>query len=263
VEAVAHGAVRVRWPEPGRLAALAHAAAAVAARVEGIVQPGFAHLLVRRVRPLLESIRALDFAGGEADVLGAEVNGAVELRRADGSVRRLSFRADRADRAGDAVVLVDYKTGRPISEASKPDTRREHLLAQVASGRRLQGPAYAYAGEPVREGRYLFARDDLEETSARVAIAHDDDELREAFEAAARDLLAAFELGAFPPRLLGAKRSGSARACESCDVSEACLQGETGSRRHLAAWLDRHAAAPERLPAAARAAFALLVRTEG
>jgi hypothetical protein len=254
--------VRVRWPAPERLAALAYEAAAAAAREEGIVQPGFARLLVRRAEPLLERIRALDFASGERRVLGAELTGALELRLADGRARRLVFRADRADPAGAAAALLDYKTGRPLSDAKGEDTRRRHLLADVRRGRRLQGPAYAFAGEPVREGRYLFAHDGLDESAARVAIAHDDEELRAAFEGAARDLLAAFELGAFPPRLLGAKRASSARICERCDVAEACLQGETGSRRHLAAWLRRHDAAPERLPAAARAAYALLVRTE-
>jgi hypothetical protein len=51
--------------------------------------------------------------------------------------------------------------------------------------------------------------------------------------------------------------------CERCEVAEAGLHGETGSRRHLAAWLGANDAAPERLPPAARAAHALLVRTEG
>jgi hypothetical protein len=161
------------------------------------------------------------------------------------------------------MALLDYKTGAPVHATAKgEDTRRSHLLRQIAKGRRLQGPAYAFAGEPAREGRYLFAKLELTDANARVAITCDDAEARAAFAGAAADLLAAFELGAFPPRLLGGKRAGSARACASCDVAEACLQGETGSRRHLAAWLGRHEAAPARLPPAARAAYALLVRTE-
>jgi hypothetical protein len=160
------------------------------------------------------------------------------------------------------VALVDYTTGAPVSPAKQARTRAEHLLAQVRRGRRLQGPAYALAGERAREGRYLFAKHGLADDSARVAINRDDAAVSEAFAGAVRDLLAAFELGAFPPKLLGPKRAGKARACEWCDVAEACLQGETGSRRHLAAWLGRHDAAPSLLPAAARAAHALLVRTE-
>lgn len=262
-DALARGPVRVAWPEPSQLAALAHAAAEEAARAEGIVQQGFARLLVRRALPLLERIRALDFAGGGREVLGAELEGSFELARAGGRARRVSFRADRADPVDGGVALVDYKTGAPVHPTAKGEgTRREHLLRQIANGRRLQGPAYAFAGPPVRVGGYLFAKPELEDGNARVAIAQDDGGARAAFEGAASDLLAAFELGAFPPRLLGGKRAGSARACATCDVSEACLQGETGSRRHLAAWLRHHDAAPERLRGAAGAAYALLVRTE-
>ena len=261
-EALAHGPVRVAWPEPERLEALAHEAAAAAARDEGIVLPGFAKLLTRRALPLLRRIRALEWADGGPAVLGAEVVGAVEIVRADGSKRTLPFRADRADLVDGAVVLIDYKTGRPVSDAKRDGTRTEHLLAQIAKGRRLQGPAYARGGELVREGRYLFAKEGVEDANASIVITRDDDAVHERFEAATRELLAAYELGAFPPILLGKRRAATARACDSCDVGEACLQGETGSRRHLAAWLDRHDDVPERLPPAARAAHALLVRTE-
>jgi RecB family exonuclease len=261
-EAVAHGPVRVAWPSSDALDAFALAAAVEAARDEGIVLPGFARLLVRRARPLLERIRALDFAGAGPAVLGAEVRGALEVERAGGGTRQLVFRADRADLVDGGVTLVDYKTGQPISDAKQASKRAEHLLAEIANGSRLQGPAYALAGAPVREGRYLFAKVGLDDERARVAIAYDDAAVRASFAEASRDLLAAFELGAFPPKLIGPKRAGRARVCEWCDVAEACLQGETGSRRHLAAWLAHHDAAPSHLPAAARAAHALLVRTE-
>jgi RecB family exonuclease len=261
-EAFARGPVRVPWPARERLEALAHDAALAAARDEGVVLPGFAGLLARRALPLLERIRALDWAGEGPAVLGAEVTGSLPIARADGSTRTLRFRADRADLVDGGVALVDYKTGQPISKVKTASKSYEKLLAQVAQGRRLQGPAYARAGELVRAGRYLFAKDGALDANASVVIASDDAQVRERFEAAARELLAAYELGAFPPVLLGKKRAGTARACDSCDVAEACLQGETGSRRHLAAWLTRHAQAPERLPAAARAAHALLVRTE-
>jgi RecB family exonuclease len=262
-DALAKGPVPVAWPAPDALAALVHREALAAAQEEGVVLPGFARLLATRAEPALERIRALEWADGALAVLGAEVTGALEIARADGSTRVLRFRADRADLLDGGVALTDYKTGGPVSEAAKPATRRDHLLRQVAGGRRLQGPAYAHAGEGVIAGRYVFAKERIEPESARVVIARDDAEVRERFEEAARDLLAAYELGAFPPVLLDAKRSGKARACETCDVAEACLQGETGSRRHLAAWLERHDGAPERLPPEARAAHALLSRTLG
>jgi RecB family exonuclease len=262
-EARARGPVPVPWPEPERLLALAREEAARAARAEGVVLAGFARLLASRALPVLERVRALDWADGGPAVLGAEVTGSVSITRAGGSARRLRFRADRADLVDGAVALVDYKTGQPVSKLKTPANRAADLLAQVAQGRRLQGPAYARSAPFVREGRYLFAKEGLEPDAARVVIARDDAAAAEAFEAATRELLAAYELGAFPPVLLGARRSGVARACDSCDVAEACLQGEAGARRHLAAWLARHDEAPERLPPAARAAHALLVRTVG
>jgi RecB family exonuclease len=263
-EARARGAVRVPWPEPARLAALAREEAAAAAREAGVVLAGFARLLASRALPVLERVRALDWAAGDGPaVLGAEVTGSVAIPRAGGGERQLAFRADRADLVAGGVALVDYKTGQPVSSAQRPAKRAEHLLVQIAQGRRLQGPAYARSAPFVREGRYLFAKEGVADEHARVAIAREDAAAAEAFEAAASALLDAYELGAFPPVLLGAGRSGAARACASCDVAEACLQGETGARRHLAAWLARHDEESEALPPAARAAHALLVRTVG
>jgi RecB family exonuclease len=262
-EAHARGPVRVAWPGPERLLVLAREEAARAAREEGVVLAGFARLLASRALPALARIGALDWADGGPAVLGAEVTGAVVLARAGGGERRLRFRADRADLVGGAVALVDYKTGQPVSQRVKPAGRREELLAAVAQGGRLQGAAYARSSPLVREGRYLFAKDGLDDEHARVVIVREDAAVAEAFAEATRELLAAYELGAFPPVLLGPKRAGTARACAWCEVAEACLQGETGSRRHLAAWLARHDEAPERLPPAARAAHALLVRTVG
>ncbi len=255
-EALALAPLRIEWPAADELAQRTRAAAEQVAREEGIVLPGVAALLARRARPLLERIRALEWVDGGPLVLGAELRGSVQIGE-----RSVSFRADRAD-LGEVPALVDYKTGAPITSVKGEDTRRAHLLAQIAQGRRLQAPAYARAGEPVREGRYLFAKDGVDEANAKVRVARDDPEAMRLFEAAARELLAAFELGAFPPRLLGEKRSGKGPACASCDVAEACIQGETGSGRHLAAWLDRNEPHPERLPPAARAALALLLRVE-
>jgi hypothetical protein len=260
-DALARRPVRVAWPDAPRLEAKLLRAAERAAREEGIVLRGFAVHLAQRARPVLERVRALEWADGEGPpVLGAELEGAVAIASAGGGERAIRFRADRADLVDGALVLVDYKAGAPISEAKQADTRQKHLLAQIARGRRLQGPAYARAAA---EGRYVFANPEIEDASAVVAIAHDDPDARARFEEAARDLLAAFERGAFPPRLLGEKRSGKGPACERCDVAEACLQGETGSARHLAAWLTKHEHAPERLrEPAERAALALLLRVE-
>lgn len=257
-EARGRAPVRVPWPEAAELTRLTRQAAEEAAREEGIVLPGIAALLARRARPLLERVRELDWADGAPLVVGAEVRGSVMLDE-----RSVSFRADRADLTGETIALLDYKTGAAITKVKGDDARRANLLAQIAQGRRLQGPAYAQAGQPVSEGRYLFAKDGVDDANARVSIARDDADAKQLFEAASRDLLAAFEIGAFPPRLLGETRSGAGPACRTCQVAEACIRGETGSSRHLAAWLDRYEPTPERLAtAASRGALALLLRVE-
>ncbi len=256
--------VRVTWPAEPELGRMVQHAAEQAAREEGIVLRGFATHLARRARKLVNRIRELEWGDGAGPlVLGVELEGSLELERANGSRREIRFRADRADlEDGQAVSFVDYKTGAGISpkNVKSEEKRHEKLLAQIAQGRRLQGPAYARAG---RAGRYVFAKDGLDDTNALVTIAHDDFGARVRFEGAAQELLAAFERGAFPPRLLGETRSGKGPACESCDVSEACLQGETGSGRHLAAWLTKHERAPGALSSsAAQAALTLLLRVE-
>jgi RecB family exonuclease len=256
-EVIGRDPVRVEWPSAEELEGRLRRAAERAARAEGIVLRGFAAHLARRSRDLLERVRQLDWPEGTGPaVLGAEIEGST---RVGPSGRELHFRADRVDVADVGLLLVDYKTGAPIHKSRKPDTQRGHLLAQIAQGRRLQGPAYARAGGG---GRYLFAKPELEDEAARVTIDHGDAEADEAFEAAASELLTAFEGGAFPPRLLGESRSGKGPGCERCDVSDACLFGETGHAQHLAAWLTQHEPAPERLPPAPRAAFALLQRLE-
>ncbi len=252
--------VRVAWPANDELERKLRRAAARAAREEGIVLRGFAVHLARRARPLLERIRALEWGDGAGPhVLGAELEGSVEIARVAGGARAIRFRADRCDPADDGPVLIDYKTGAPITKAKTAATRSERLLAQIAQGRRLQGPAYARAGSA---GRYVFAKEGVEDANACVQIAHGDTDAGARFDEAARDLLTAFEVGAFPPRLLGEKRSGKGPACESCDVAEACLFGETGSAQHLAAWITRHEEDRAGLSDTGRAALALLLRVE-
>ena len=78
-------------------------------------------------------------------------------------VATVRFRADRLDRDGDTLVMVDYKSSKPPSSAVKEDTRRKHLLREVAMGRSLQAVACALGTPPPLHGvgRYLALKPEI------------------------------------------------------------------------------------------------------
>ena len=70
---------------------------------------------------------------------GMREQAAVRIRLADGREIRFRGSADRVNRAGNALVVVDYKTGSPRRfQAISPDD-------PTAAGTKLQLPVYAYA----------------------------------------------------------------------------------------------------------------------
>ena len=245
-EALAVAPRDVAWPSPERVDALLRAAAESAAREAGIALPGFARVLARRALPFLESVRRIDWAGGVARaVRGAELEGEVALPLRGGAARRLRFRADRADGEPGALRLTDYKVGKPFSAAADAGRQRATLRDRIADGSRLQAAAYALADAPGGTGRYLFALPDLEASRAVSEIDAGDEEGRRRFEATVHTLCELWERGSFVPRLLGPDLSDTPDACKWCEVSAACPQGDSGARRRLAGWLERHADASE------------------
>jgi hypothetical protein len=259
-EALAAGPRDVPWPPPAALDAIVLRAAEAAAREEGIALAGFARVLDRRVRPLLERVRELDWpAGVLRDVIGVEVRGVVTLPALRGAPElAISFRADRADLHGGALRFTDYKAGQCFTKAEDAGSRTDALLKRVASGTHLQAVAYAETDGVAAHGRYLFARTDLEPSRAEVAVPRGLAEARERLTAAARVLDGAFESGAFGPRLLSPKLD-TRRPCDLCEVSAACLQGETGARRRLAQWIEARGPESGTARSEAEAAFAAVL----
>ena len=169
-------------------------------------------------------------------MVGVEVEGDVTVETAAGP-RRLRFRADRLDRVAGQARLTDYKSGAPYSTAADAGKRRDALVAAVGRAKALQGAAYAFSGEAA-EGRYLFARPGVEAERAVYTLSSADADARASFAEAVRVLLEAWDLGLFPPRLLGPDRRSEPSTCGWCEVSEACLRGESGARRRLRRWLE-------------------------
>lgn len=241
-EALGEGAREVAWPPEEVLAVLVQAASERAAREHGIALAGFSRVLARRVLPYLERVRQLEWPGGvRRAVLGAELEGEVRVRGADGAERTLLFRADRADGGPGALELTDYKAGAPFSEAADAGKRGEVLRARIAAGALLQAAAYARAGASAASGRYLFARPDLAPDRAICSVDAADEEACAHFEAAVLALSEAWERGSLTPRLLKPDLSDSPDTCKRCAVSAACAQGDSGVRHRLARWVERHA----------------------
>jgi hypothetical protein len=255
-EALAAGSREVPWPPEAELAELLRAESERAARERGIALAGFSRVLARRVRPYLERVRELEWPDGvRSGVLGAELEGEVRVPGAAGAERTLLFRADRADGGPGALSLTDYKAGKPFSDAADCGRRSEALRARIAQGALLQAAAYARADARGASGRYLYARPALDPGRAVCTVEAGDEAARAHFEAAVLALSEAWERGSLAPRLLKPDLSDGPDACKWCAVSAACAQGDSGARRRLARWLERHGPEPGALASAAERAL--------
>jgi len=249
------------WPEPAGLEALARAQAARVLAQENVLLPGLARVLALQALPFLERARELDALEGERlRVTGAEQLRTAAIADAHGRSRELRFRVDRIERIDGAERLTDFKTGAPLSSAKGAAKRAEHLLAAVARGGALQPVAYALAAEPGGAGRLLYLDPDLEggAEAASFVARREDASLGAAFDGATRALLGAWDAGSFLPRLVKPDSDEEPSVCESCEIAQACLQGDTGSRQRLAAWLaEPRPEAGDGLGAAERALLAV------
>jgi len=257
--------VTVPWPDRDRLRDLLDSKARDILRDEGISTPGFEGVLVERARACVDFARDLDWPseGSDVGVLGAEVEGSVALRDCSGAERVLRFRADRIDRAAGVLRLIDYKTGKPHSEAKKSETRRTNLLESVSRGVLLQVPAYAtggtqIAGDHSAQGRYLYLGVDVPEHARIAAVDSEDPDFSDAIERVAQVAFEAWDLGSFTPRLVDPVDRREPKLCRSCSVKEACLRGDSGSRYRVEQWVESaRSKRADKSPEAERAALRL------
>jgi RecB family exonuclease len=232
--------VELAWPTDTALDTLLFEAAERTLVEGGLALAGLARALALRARPYLDSARERAGVGAAGPtLLGVELTGSTRMNELDLELR---FRADRADRVNGRLVLTDYKTGKPVSNARTPKTRRKHLLERVLDGSALQAAAYAFSNAaPVAQGRYVYLDPEIEEDCAVATVTADDDEARACFERALARVVGAWRSGSFFPRLIE-PGGRSFPGCEWCPVRPACLHGDSGARRRLEAWTSEREA---------------------
>ena len=231
-----NGMVAVPWPRERDLEEWLLQESVRLLQEDGIFLAGLARALAEQVRPRLDAARETDWAEGPLPVLRVEDEWSLEVLDAEGRTRSVRFRADRVDLLDGGVLRrTDYKTGRPISDKRGEQTRRRHFLEKVRAGTHLQGVAYGLASKE-SVGRYLFLKPGLE---ARVFEAGPEDhDLVEAFQSAVRSVLAAWDAGAFFPRVVDPAGRGEPGRCKVCEVAEACMRGDSGARLRLFEWAE-------------------------
>jgi RecB family exonuclease len=234
-EAVAAEPVAVAWPGAAALNRGLLATARRALAEEGLDPALFEAALAREAQALLETARRHDWPAGRRELLAVEAGGEA-IVEAGGGVRRIPFVADRVERIDGELWLTDYKTGQPISDAVRPATRARHLAAKVASGEALQLAVYLLGGGArAARARYLNLHDGLDERAREIALAPA--ELAELPLSATLDtLFAAWDTGAFVPRLVDRDLRTTSPECAFCEVREACVQGDSAARQRQARW---------------------------
>jgi hypothetical protein len=237
-DAVKGGGTWVSWPDGEAIRMITKDVIRRATAPFGRASEGIARVLTQQLRGYLERVREVDWSEDHSlRVLGAELTGGVRLE-GPGGHRWIRFRADRADLRDGRLCLTDYKTGQHFSEtAKKKETVMRHLLKQVKAGQWLQIVSYVLIpGHGEVEGRLLFLKPDLSAHLHILSITTGQEQLEEAFQEAVSVILGAMEEGTLFPRLVDPKGKKEPSRCQYCDVSEACLRGDSGMRSRLLAW---------------------------
>jgi hypothetical protein len=223
------------WPAPARLARRVREVARQELSHEGLDPALFEATLAREAEALLEIARRCDWPEGRRALLAVEAVGEAVVEVA-GAERRIGFRVDRVERLDGELLLTDYKSGRPLSTGVRATTRAKHLAAKIASGEALQLPVYLLgAGEAAARARYLFLGIDLDERTRELALVPAELGALPLPELLAA-LFAAWERGAFVPRLLERDGRTPFAGCAFCEVREACVQGDSAARQRQARW---------------------------
>jgi RecB family exonuclease/superfamily I DNA/RNA helicase len=263
--------VEIPWPGESKIRELLMRRAESLLRKAGIATPGFDRVIANQALQHLEFARHHGWPGpgSGAGVLGVEIAGSVTVADRSGAEREIRFRADRVDRIDGRLRLVDYKTGKPAATQKGAEYRREAFRKQIARGRALQAVAYAIGAaqlgkargeETVAEGRYEYLGADTPDHARVAAVDSDDGDLTDVFLEPARAALEVMDFGSFLPRLIDPSSGTEPSFCQSCDVKEACLRGDSGARTRLERWIAANRQPDREARSAAENAALRLIR---
>lgn len=224
-EARRHPAVRVSRPTIAELERLAAEVARHKAVEEGL--PALGPAVAAFALDFLRRARELAWPQDEACVVGVETLGRAEVRwmpvEAEHEIGTMvHFRADRIDRpaGGEHLLLLDYKTGVPAAVGPQ--------LA-IARGKLLQGVAYALGGGQGAVGQYVVLKD------VKKPLVDIDEQLAKGVTEPARAIFGSWAEGVFFPRLSTPDGQGKGPSCGWCPLKSACLFGDSGVGRRMAA----------------------------
>ncbi|MDH3746355.1 MAG: PD-(D/E)XK nuclease family protein, partial [Acidobacteriota bacterium] len=213
--------------------------------------PGLGRALARTALPHLETARKEDWPGGRSrlPIVAAEIEGRLPQpsmepgKPGPDEAREIRFRADRMDRGESGFLFTDYKTGRWTPRSGKSGRANDRLLEAVREGEWLQAAAYALASrDRLDQGRYLFLNPLLDDEAGRIfSLSAQEPALIDHFVRAVAALLGVWNTGSLFPRLLEYGGEKEPRSCSWCDVSDACVRGDSGARRRLREWVETQA----------------------
>ncbi len=238
------------WPEPSELESLVLRKARAVVLQRNLGLPGLDRALARATSPHLQVARREDWPAGtsRAPIVAAEIEGRLPLPHPGSVPREILFRADRMDRSrgegNDGFTFTDYKTGRWSPGKGSSASAGRRLLNAVREGEWLQAAAYALAARTGDDrGRYLFLNPLFDDDAGRVfSVSAGQERLIDHFARAVSALVSVWDAGALFPRLLNWRGDKEPAFCSFCDVSDACIRGDSGARRRLRAWVQDQAA---------------------
>lgn len=228
--------VEVPWPDGEELDEILRRRAGALVAEHDLGLPGLDRALALAAARHLETARRLDWPEGHGrwPVIATEIAGFFDLPGTAGESRRIRFRADRMDRTDRGFSITDYKTGRWAPPGTATATAGERLLDGIRGGEWLQAAAYAMAGgERSSRGRYLYLSPLYDDDAGReFAVRSDQEAMVENFVRATEAILELWDRGSLFPRLVDLKDK-EPKMCSFCDVSDACVRGDSGARRRL------------------------------